>query len=542
MKKTIFIILMFMTVYLFGEENGVVTITDTEKWNHPTKKVFIDNGFKVEKVELINEKKFPIFYIKAENKEEEYIYNKEFIKEVAKANGYWSFKIVEGEKFADVTINKEKRVDEIETDKEKYQFFYDGNIEFIAKKVSRLNIKVTPKKDPEDKVEMYKELVKFFKSIPSREIKDMKLKQDKKYDKYKTKTANFYEYIFHTARNDISEISTETKKDFNRNKKRAEKIKKIADEFIQSVFEINTDSEVIFENEKTVILRDYVNITRTGVMKPVGYAGIAFITEIDKKSNEITALNIEEGTDIDKGEYLTWEYEEMLEEYGKNNIILYREEEFNYDKFLDAFIIKLEKTKEKIVGILFFGAITKSEDGKYNFYYIDTENEGSKIEFKKTMSSYDRILYYKIMDKKSPSQSNYNMIFYKKGKGLEFMDMPDGNIDLTIKNGEIRDGINVNDNLIIIPVSGGKYGIYDYSGNNILKETYDSVKRIKFNDNRIFKVKNANKIEYIYITENENEDCQIESYDIYKFDKIVNEAEMEKYADKTQEDGFTILN
>ncbi len=51
---------------------------------------------------------------------------------------------------------------------------------------------------------------------------------------------------------------------------------------------------------------------------------------------------------------------------GKNNKFFYREEEFNYDKFLDAFIIKLENTKEKIVGILFFGARTKSEDGKYN--------------------------------------------------------------------------------------------------------------------------------------------------------------------------------
>lgn len=542
MKKIICIILVLISTVLFAEERESFVISDITKWNHPTKKVFIDNGFKVEKVELINEKKFPIFYIKAENKEAEYIYNEEFIKEVAKANGYWSFKIVEGEKFADVTINKEKRIDNIETDKEKYQFFYDGNIEFTAKKISRVNIKVEPKKDPEDKVEMYKELAKFFKSIPARDVKDMKLKQVKKYDKYKTKTANFYEYIFHTLNDDGSEMSVEIKKDFNRNRKIAAKIKKFADEFIQSVFEINTDSEVIFENEKTVILRDYVNITRTGVMKPIGYAGVAFITEIDKKSNEITAVNMEEGTTVDKGEYLTWEYEELLEEYSKNNTILYREEEFNYEKFLDAFIIKLEKTKEKIVGILFFGAITKSEDGKYNFYYIDTDNEGSNIEFKKTMSSYDKILYYKIMDKKSPSQSNYSMIFYKKGKGLEFMDMPDGKISLTIKNGEIRDGINVNDNLIIIPVSGGKFGVFDYSGNNILNETYDSIERIKFNDSRIFKVKNGNKTEYIYINENENEYWQTESYDIYKSEKTLNEAEMEKYADKTQEDGLTILN
>ena len=42
----------------------------------------------------------------------------------------------------------------------------------------------------------------------------MKLKQVKKYDKYKTKTANFYEYIFHTLNDDGSEMSVEIKKDF----------------------------------------------------------------------------------------------------------------------------------------------------------------------------------------------------------------------------------------------------------------------------------------------------------------------------------------
>ena len=163
---------------------------------------------------------------------------------------------------------------------------------------------------------------------------------------------------------------------------------------------------------------------------------------------------MEEGTTVDKGEYLTWEYEELLEEYGKNNRILYRENDFDYEKVLSAFIIKLEKTKEKIVGILFFGGITKSENGKYNFYSIDMEDGGEKIEFKKTMSNYDRILYYKILDKKSPSQSSYDMIFYKTGKGVEFMEQPDGNIKLAIKEGELREGINLNGDLIILPVLG----------------------------------------------------------------------------------------
>lgn len=539
MKKTIFLILIFMTVSLFGEENGVVTITDIQKWNHPTKKVFVDNGFEVEKVELKDNKRFPIFYLNGLNSEK--IYSDKFLKEVAKANSYWSFKLIEDSKFAEVWIDKNKKIYALKTDKESLKYFYDTNVELKAKQVNTLKLKVISKKDPEDKIKMYKELVNFFNTIPARDVNSQGLKQDKKYYKYKSKTANFYEYIFHTPDNDISEISTETKKDFNRNKKITEKIKKFTDEFIQLVFEINTESEVIFEDEKTVILRDYVNITRTGLMKPIDYTGLSFITEIDKNSNIITAVNIEVGTEPLKGTYFTWEYEEMVEEYSRNNRILHRENDFDYEKVLSAFIIKLEKTKEKIVGILFFGGITKSENGKYHFYSIDMEDGGEKIEFKKTMSNYDRILYYKILDKKSPSQSNYDMIFHKTGKGVEFMEQPDGNIKLAIKEGELRDGINLNGDLIILPVSEEKYGIYDYLGNNILNGFYESIEKINFNDNTIFKVRNGKETEYFYISENSNNYWQIESYDIYKLEDSREAEKLNKYIEKKEDEGLSLL-
>ena len=110
MKKIICIILVLISTVLFAEERESFVISNIEKWNHPTKKVFIDNGFKVEKVELINEKKFPIFYIKAENKEAEYIYNEEFIKEVAKANGYWDYKIIFKDDFVELFCDKKKKI------------------------------------------------------------------------------------------------------------------------------------------------------------------------------------------------------------------------------------------------------------------------------------------------------------------------------------------------------------------------------------------------------------------------------------------------
>ncbi len=71
-----------------------------EGWKHQTKSILINNGFKIEKVEL--DGNYPIFYVKYnENSIAEKTVFEKISQEIFKANGYWDFKIVdEVNKFA----------------------------------------------------------------------------------------------------------------------------------------------------------------------------------------------------------------------------------------------------------------------------------------------------------------------------------------------------------------------------------------------------------------------------------------------------------
>ncbi|KNY30605.1 hypothetical protein [Pseudobacteroides cellulosolvens] len=71
-------------------------IDDTSKWNHPTRDVFEKYSYHVDKLEFLKDGVYPVFYISindiVHNCME--INSLDFINELAKANGFWSFEII----------------------------------------------------------------------------------------------------------------------------------------------------------------------------------------------------------------------------------------------------------------------------------------------------------------------------------------------------------------------------------------------------------------------------------------------------------------
>lgn len=85
-----------------------------ENWNHPVKTILDQYNIKIIKVELLNKKVFPIFYVefdpvyKLDSKGVKYF--EVILKKIATANGYRNFKVVD---------EKNKLVFEVECDKDK---------------------------------------------------------------------------------------------------------------------------------------------------------------------------------------------------------------------------------------------------------------------------------------------------------------------------------------------------------------------------------------------------------------------------------------
>lgn len=92
-KDTILYIAKSLRSGLQNDDKDV--ITDIESWNHPVKDVFINNDIKITRVELINDRTYPIFYVELPyevNLENEnairYMFN-----EIALNNGFWDYEI-----------------------------------------------------------------------------------------------------------------------------------------------------------------------------------------------------------------------------------------------------------------------------------------------------------------------------------------------------------------------------------------------------------------------------------------------------------------
>jgi len=83
------------------------TLTDLTSWNHPVKYVFKNANVNVTKVVFKNNKTFPIFYVNLTKNldDNNKIYYKNLIKQVATANGYWDYEIIDQTKNVDIKVS-----------------------------------------------------------------------------------------------------------------------------------------------------------------------------------------------------------------------------------------------------------------------------------------------------------------------------------------------------------------------------------------------------------------------------------------------------
>lgn len=90
-----------------SQNNNADTITDIDNWNHPVKYVFNNAGIKVNKVDFQNNKTYPIFNVSfvKEFNEDNKIYYKNLINQVATANGYWDYEIADTSKSIDIKVS-----------------------------------------------------------------------------------------------------------------------------------------------------------------------------------------------------------------------------------------------------------------------------------------------------------------------------------------------------------------------------------------------------------------------------------------------------
>lgn len=99
-----------------------VVVTDISSWQHPTKQIFDNDSIKIDKVELKENKTYPIFHVEfnknldSENRN----YYLSLIKNVAAANSFWSYEIKDDNKDIDIKVNCEnnKKLSSIEYNKD----------------------------------------------------------------------------------------------------------------------------------------------------------------------------------------------------------------------------------------------------------------------------------------------------------------------------------------------------------------------------------------------------------------------------------------
>lgn len=106
MRKIILIVIFTMS-FIAGYGSDKTVITDISNWKHPVKAVFKEYNLKLIKVELINNNVYPIFYI--DDFSGNYISDIDLFKEVAKANGYWDYKIIFKDDFVELFCDKKKK-------------------------------------------------------------------------------------------------------------------------------------------------------------------------------------------------------------------------------------------------------------------------------------------------------------------------------------------------------------------------------------------------------------------------------------------------
>ena len=103
------------------------TISDLSSWDHPVKQVFENNKIVISKVELINQKTYPIFYVKFPF-DLDYSYAhvfKAIIDQIATANTYWDFKIIDEDRNTSVEVLCDKSLKEVK------EIIVNGNVGYF---------------------------------------------------------------------------------------------------------------------------------------------------------------------------------------------------------------------------------------------------------------------------------------------------------------------------------------------------------------------------------------------------------------------------
>lgn len=97
-----------------GDNDKAVVISDIASWKHPVKDVLLKENIKILLVELLRNKTYPIFYLEFAPV---YEFNSQFAKyynsilhEIAKANGYWDFRVIDGKKGLKFEVECDKKI------------------------------------------------------------------------------------------------------------------------------------------------------------------------------------------------------------------------------------------------------------------------------------------------------------------------------------------------------------------------------------------------------------------------------------------------
>lgn len=122
--------------------NEDYVITDISSWSHPVKTILNRESIKINKVVLKNNKTYPVFYVtlnkdlNSSNKE----YYTKLIKDIALANGYWDYEIVDESRGADikVTCKDKKSVDKISYNKDA-NYFTEESTQSLSKEQQLVN-------------------------------------------------------------------------------------------------------------------------------------------------------------------------------------------------------------------------------------------------------------------------------------------------------------------------------------------------------------------------------------------------------------------
>lgn len=108
MKRAILVIIF---ISLVGIVRADTVINDISGWKHPTKDIFKQNNVTIQNIKLQKNNTYPIFYIKLpdDSRLRHEAYFEEFLSDLATANSYWDFELVDQQKSFSVVVKIDKK-------------------------------------------------------------------------------------------------------------------------------------------------------------------------------------------------------------------------------------------------------------------------------------------------------------------------------------------------------------------------------------------------------------------------------------------------